>query len=305
MNTKVKKIIAQGTYSDMVSVRKSDILHIKEGQRLEVPGGYIEVITVTPEFAKELLGHKHDNQRHVRHRHVEALADAMSKGRWRYTMDPIRLNDELQVIDGQHRLLAVVKSGKAQKFIVAILEDPEAFYALDQGVSRSLNDIRATQGKKTIGRVIIGAILLEGRDFATRSHSNLSKEEVDRTLDSFPYMEEVMMLDRLGRRAKIHGVGSLAAAIAAMRVNKTEAIKFFSAVFQMTSFIDDHESHQAHVLYMFLHSSREKGGQRTTGEYYILESAYKSIRAWNAWRRGEAISKLQYEPGGKFPKVYR
>lgn len=293
-------------YSDMVEVRRADITRVKEGQRFEVPGGYIEVLTITPDFAKDLIGHKHEHQRSVRHRHVEYLADAMKNGRWRYTMDPIRLDDNLQVIDGQHRLLAVIKSGRPQKFLVAILTDPEAFYALDQGVSRSLNDIRATLGKKQISRTLIGAILLEHRGFTPRSSQNVvSKEDTDRIIDAFPLMEEVRYLEKVGVRCKVQGVGSMAAAIAAMRVNKIEALKFFSAVFQMTSVIDDKEVHQAHMLYLFLRNTREKGGGRTSGEHYIMEAAYKSIRAWNAWRRGEMITKLQYEPGGKFPKALR
>lgn len=306
MNARVKRIIAAGSYTDLVSTRAGDIMQLKDGQRLAVPGGHLEVLAIDPAFAAELMKHKHPNQRGVRARHVEALARDMGDGRWRSTMDPLRLDEELRVIDGQHRLLAIIKSGTTQKFLVAILNDPEAFYAIDQGIVRSLNDIRTTLGKKVISRTISGAILLEHRGFsASRQQKLLSKEDTDRVLDAFPFMDEVVELYRVGKKAKIYGVGSMAAAIAAMRVNKPEAMKFFSSVFSLTSLIDGVESPQAYVLYLFLQSSRQEGAGRTTGEHYILEAAYKSLRAWNAYRKNEVLHRLQYSPGEKMPKALR
>lgn len=303
--TKIKRNIAVGTYEDMIHVRKGDILQMKEGQRLQVPGGYIETMTVDPIFARELLQNKHPNQRLVRHRHVENLAAAMTENRWHSTLDPIRLDNDLRVIDGQHRLLALIKSNTTQRFLVAILTDPAAFYAIDQNAPRSLNDIRATLGKKPVHRTIAGAILLEHRQFSYRSHG-LSKEDVDAIFDKFPFMNEAKELTNIGKKAKIVGVGSLGAAIAALRVNTPEAMKFFGAVFAMRSVIEDREVPQAHMLYMFLHTTREQGAGRTTGEHYIRESAWKSLRAWNAWRDGEKITRLIYDgPTAKFPKARR
>lgn len=305
-NVRRRRANASDTYSDMLGVEKSDIVSVKEGQRLEVPGGFLEIMKVTPEFAAELLAHKHPDQRVLRHHHVDQLARAMSTGQWHATMAPIALDPDLRVIDGQHRLNAVVKSGITITFLLAILTDPKAFYAIDQNAVRSLNDVRKTMGKPAINRVLSGAIFMEHRNFARRTSALVNKEEMDEVLESFPFMDELRELEVIGRKGKIVGVGVLAAAIACMRVNKPEAMKFFSAVLTLSSVIDGKEVSAAHLLYLFLSSTREQGQKRATGEFYLRETAWKSLRAWNAWRANERLSRLIYGGAGdSMPKPRR
>jgi len=38
-------------------------------------------------------------------------------------------------------------------------------------------------------------------------------------------------------------------------------------------------------------------------EKYVREGAWKSIRAWNAWRRSEHITRLVYKEGAPIPRA--
>jgi len=65
--------------------------------------------TITPEIARAMLkGNTHNLP--VRASHVDYLASEMTAGRWSLTHQGIAF-DEGVVVDGQHRLLAVVQSG--------------------------------------------------------------------------------------------------------------------------------------------------------------------------------------------------
>ena len=84
-----------------------------------------EKTTVTTEVAKKwldrhtaLLEATTRNQRNIRPRVVERYAQDMRAGKWLYGPMPIVIGPDGWIIDGQHRLAAVVSSGKAQDFDV-------------------------------------------------------------------------------------------------------------------------------------------------------------------------------------------
>ena len=71
-----------------------------------------EWVMVTPDVAKKLLGINYKEQRNVQPSRVEVYARDMSNGHWNsQSQNPIRISSDGHVIDGQHRLLAVIESG--------------------------------------------------------------------------------------------------------------------------------------------------------------------------------------------------
>lgn len=81
-------------------------------------------------------------------RRIENYAKAMSDGVWQLNGDTIRFNTNGNLIDGQHRLSACVKSGKPFQSYVARGLEHEAFDTIDQGKSRSISDVLARVGCK-------------------------------------------------------------------------------------------------------------------------------------------------------------
>lgn len=98
-----------------------------------------EVLKITPELATEWLSERWDDQRSVRDGHVNRLVADMEAGRFRVTPDAI-LRIKGKLANGQHRLTAVVQSGKAQTFLVMESTDEELYKVIDAGLRRTVAD---------------------------------------------------------------------------------------------------------------------------------------------------------------------
>lgn len=70
-----------------------------------------EAVTITPELAEGLLAMNTENRR-LRPSHVAYLARAIERGEWQMPPDAIMVSDSGKLLNGQHRLTAVVRSGK-------------------------------------------------------------------------------------------------------------------------------------------------------------------------------------------------
>lgn len=99
----------------------------------------IQQVAVSPELAAEWLKHIPAHQRAPSKAVVRRYAADMEAGRWGETADPIRFDNGGALIDGQHRLMAVVESGVTITFVVIYGLDPSAFWNLDQGRRRSVS----------------------------------------------------------------------------------------------------------------------------------------------------------------------
>ena len=69
------------------------------------------LMTITPELAKSILDSSNNNNRNISTDRVDTYARAMSAGQWMLTHQGISFYDDGELADGQHRLMAVVKSG--------------------------------------------------------------------------------------------------------------------------------------------------------------------------------------------------
>lgn len=98
------------------------------------------VMTVTPALAERWLTMNKNNRR-LRPSHVTHLANQMKQGRWMLSPEPIVFSKRGRLLDGQHRLNAVIQSGCDIKASVALVENEEVFSILDQGLKRTNSDI--------------------------------------------------------------------------------------------------------------------------------------------------------------------
>lgn len=77
---------------------------------------------------------------------VRRYAAMMEAGEWRVTSDAVAIDVKGNVINGQHRLAAVVLAGKAVPFVILYGTDPDAFDVMDNGKRRSAADTLAVMG---------------------------------------------------------------------------------------------------------------------------------------------------------------
>ncbi len=103
---------------------------------------------ITPNKALSILQSNTKNRR-LKSPHVNLYARDMQSGRWKEdTAEMIKISDEGLVLDGQHRLNAVIESNTAVWFHVAYDVPTEVFDVLDTGSTRSASDAFKIKGVK-------------------------------------------------------------------------------------------------------------------------------------------------------------
>jgi hypothetical protein len=104
----------------------------------------IKMETITPEKAALIL--KKNKNRTISVARVKALADAMLSGQWQLTGQTIQIDEDGYLLDGQHRLTAIVRSNRSQQFFVVRNVLPEAREVTDYVRARSASDVLKMHG---------------------------------------------------------------------------------------------------------------------------------------------------------------
>lgn len=128
----------------------------------------VSVQTITPEDAKTLLL-TNVNNRNLSRRRVEQYANDIKRGSWKLTGDTIKLaknpkTGEIRLIDGQHRLHAIVAANMPIQTVVATGLQEDAFSVIDRGKIRTYNDVLGMSGVKnsnTVASVIRPILVIE------------------------------------------------------------------------------------------------------------------------------------------------
>lgn len=98
---------------------------------------------ITPEIAKEYLKKSKPN-RTIKQR-VHLFADEMKRGNWQLNGEPICFDEDGYLINGQHRLHAVIESGCSVLVTICrnVSRDVNVY---DRGTPRSISDILTMKG---------------------------------------------------------------------------------------------------------------------------------------------------------------
>lgn len=99
----------------------------------------VAIELVTPEQAQEWLQGNVDNRK-LRENRVLNLARILERGEWELTGDALVFDGEGVLINGQHRLTAVVVSGIPARLLILRGVPSKAQEVMDQGLSRNLAD---------------------------------------------------------------------------------------------------------------------------------------------------------------------
>jgi hypothetical protein len=94
---------------------------------------------ITPVQAREFLS-KNLINRPLRPTWIRTLAGMIQRGEWLVTHQGIALTEDLWLLDGQHRLLAIEEAGIPVRMQVSLDCDPATFKVLDGGIRRSIGD---------------------------------------------------------------------------------------------------------------------------------------------------------------------
>lgn len=100
---------------------------------------------ITPNVAEKFLSLNTSN-RNISEANVSFLAKEMSLGLWRNNGETIKFSKSGKLIDGQHRLHAIIKSNTYQDMCIVRGLDDDSFTTIDTGKARSGADVLYLSG---------------------------------------------------------------------------------------------------------------------------------------------------------------
>ena len=156
-------------------------------------------MNITPDTARYMLG-KMKNNRALRPYKVKQYAREMQLGRWKLNNDALCFDKNGVLINGQHRLNAIIMSGITVQMMVCFGLDPKAYLTMDQGGMRSVRDLWMAEGNKKAGASHAAVVnryfsLKEGRLALSNASNSIlssgSKSKKD-IMDFFMQNEELV-----------------------------------------------------------------------------------------------------------------
>ena len=97
-------------------------------------------VEINPPLAQKWLDTRELNNRYIRKNRVRAYTADILNGQWYENGDMIRLAVDGELLDGMHRLTAIVRANAVITLWVAFDVPKPAMETIDVGAARSLND---------------------------------------------------------------------------------------------------------------------------------------------------------------------
>lgn len=262
---------------------------------------------VTPDMADAMLERNSDDEWHNRpgsEKGILRYSRAMQRG-WKFTGEPIIFSKSGRLLNGQHRLMACVRSGVSFETLVVFGIDDDAFKFMDIGVSRSAGHIFAIEDVPNYNIAAAIARLLFGY-MASSTWEGRSPEVENDALLAF-YYQHPRIQDSIVIARKLYADRLMPYRWAGMchyicaAKHRAEADKFFEQVASGIGF--SNKNAPAYKLRSKLlasaRSSSEKLSESTIGAY--------TIKAWNADRHGEGVRSFVWRtaqtPNEPFPRA--
>lgn len=153
---------------------------------------------ITPEIARAMLQRNAGNRK-PRPKTFQAYEKDMRAGKWVETHEAIAVSKSGNIINGQHRLIALARAEVSLWFLVVTYDDAETAIDLpiDCGAKRSLSDITGESVQVTQVASMLWRYAISGRQIEPRLHEMTEVLAVAK-----PAIESVIDASRSNRRFK-------------------------------------------------------------------------------------------------------
>lgn len=243
---------------------------------------------VTPEIAQIYLAHSEGN-RSMRREKISSYARDMSAGNWTANGEPIIFSLTGVLLDGHHRLNAVVKSGSSIQTLVVRGVPQESAKTIDMGASRTAADALSFYGMKNpnVLQATVRVLMSATRGFPRSARP--STQEIFKFVDE---NEGIQRAASFASQKHFPKIGPLLGAIYFAEslkgdVSRAEA---FAEVFR--SGIPGYIGCPAHSLRERIQRESARGKHMQPAELHRLV-----FSAWEKFRNGDQVKKLKPTSG--------
>lgn len=269
----------------------TDLFAIRRTQNNTDPisGVTVEPATLDAALATQLLATNTGN-RPVKLHNVGRFAEDMIAGRWAFTGEPIKIDRNGVLLDGQNRCFAVIRANEEVKGIsipVLIVRglDPQAQDQMDTGSPRSVGDQLSRRGVSKY------AMLAAATRVMCMYKSNAQRPLHSVMLQYFDDHKDVLneAADAIHDSNNSSGVNTsvlIAARCLINEVSKDEvAVDTFFVELSTGAGLEDGSP----ILALRTRAQTAKMRREYITNIHYLNMV---IRAWNAWRKGEDMKKF-------------
>lgn len=264
-----------------------------------------EMVDMTPAMAQGILDRNDLNDqrnRSLRPDYVRQLAAAMKRGEWVVNGEPVQIARDETLLNGQHRLTAVVQSGATVPMLVVRGLPLSSRKTMDVGTRRTLSDVLALHGETdttNLGAVL--GLLYRYRTGARLDYAARTAPTITQALELLDQEGGVRQSLVDARRVfrETHMRLSVAAVLLYLfeEADPGAGQSFYDALCDPQS-----EKRGSAVLRLRLHLDRIRASRKYRFTTLVLSAM--TIKAFNAWREGRSIESLTYKPGRTTPEPF-
>lgn len=257
---------------------------------------YTTIEKVTPELAAEWLT-RNTHNRNIRKRAVDTWASAMTAGQWVLNGESIKFDPEGVLVDGQHRLAAVVQSGITIESVVAWNVHMQSQITVDVGTRRSIADHLSWRGEANATG--LGAALgilwrfKRGDGFSGTAKTSTTATYLDlfELLDQNPHIRDsVRVAHRLNGALRLPS-GAMAALHHILWESAPEEADLFFDLLTTGAGLSSSDP-----IYI-LRRAFERD-QRETRKMPVRYRLALTIKTWNSWINGESRKSIGWRASG-------
>jgi hypothetical protein len=257
---------------------------------------------ITPAIAQEMLENNIANNRKVRPARVNEFAADMAAGKWVKNGEAVQISDTGKLLNGQHRLLACIKSGVSFWCLVVRGLPENVFSTIDRGQQKSvgqvLHTIAGVGDYNLVAAVINWIYRFEHGYVLQKRKTSLTADGTLDVLKEHPALvERAAYAVALNKRFKM-GAGSVIAFcyyIFSLQ-NKERADQFFDSLVIGADLREiDPVFHLRNLLI--------RRGAGTTHALTPYEVCAFFFKTWLAFMEGRTLTDLRWRTGDEFPNI--
>ena len=262
-----------------------------------MPAQRFSRVKVTPAIAQKWLKEKnYADNRPISKSWVDYLARQMEKGLWQENGEPLIFDLDDQLLDGQHRLAAIVKSGITITFDIRRGVATESFTTIDQGRGRTAGQVFGMLGIKNSRAAASVCRLVynwetTGAPFVGR---RISPDEINLVWEVYEQEITSALEMAIPLKKSVPAPASILGFCAFLfaKASKKKASAFFAT---LGGGVAEDARDPALVLRNRLFREAVANSRRSLPKKAMFGLI---IRGWNAYHKGDKVRQLQIKPDG-------
>ena len=257
---------------------------------------------ITPELAKELLKQNYAN-RTLRNPIVRIYAMAMKQGKWHAdTTETVKIANNGRILDGQHRLHAVILANVSVAMYVAYNVPVDAVTNIDTGAKRSSKDIFDLYGIENstqIAAVMRKYMLYTVAPSINHLQSNKEKVTTDMMLELYynnpdMWQENIATINKFAKKIKLDYSLTGSWYLLAKDKSNIDANTFFSSLADGTNF-----SSEKDPILKFREYLNDLKLRKVKFDFAYNFALF--VKSWNYFRRKQTVSQLRFISTERYP----